>query len=124
MSFNFMSAVIWGPKKIKSVIVSTLSQSTCHEVIALDAHNQLILSERIKSKKWNILTPEVNLNTAPSTPHSLFHCCSSSPKVSPSFSFKLLSQHFSLYSCPLVSMGDLFRSPCACPNPWMLMSLI
>ena len=31
------SAVIWGPKKIKSVTVSTISPSICHEVMGLDA---------------------------------------------------------------------------------------
>ena len=31
------SAVIWEPKKIKSVIVSIVSPSICHEVMALDA---------------------------------------------------------------------------------------
>ena len=32
-----LSAVIVGPKKIKSVTVSTLSPSICHEVMGLDA---------------------------------------------------------------------------------------
>ena len=31
------SAVIWGPRKIKSTTVSTVSPSVCHEVIGLDA---------------------------------------------------------------------------------------
>ena len=31
------SAVIWEPKKIKSVTVSIVSPSICHEVMALDA---------------------------------------------------------------------------------------
>ena len=31
------SAVIWGPKKTKSVTVSTVSPSICHEVMGLDA---------------------------------------------------------------------------------------
>ena len=41
MSFNFMaavpSAVILEPKKIKSVTVSIVSPSICHEVMGLDA---------------------------------------------------------------------------------------
>ena len=41
MSFNFMAAVTvhsdFGPKKIKSVTVSIVSPSTCHEVMGLDA---------------------------------------------------------------------------------------
>ena len=31
------SAMIWGPKKVKSVTVSTVSLSICHEVMGLDA---------------------------------------------------------------------------------------
>ena len=31
------SAVIWGPKKIKSATVSIVSPSICHEVMGLDA---------------------------------------------------------------------------------------
>ena len=38
MSFNFMAAVmILEPKKIKSVTVSTVSPSICHEVMGPDA---------------------------------------------------------------------------------------
>ena len=41
MSFNFMAAVIicseFGPPKIKSVTVSIVSPSICHEVMGLDA---------------------------------------------------------------------------------------
>ena len=37
MSFNFMAAVILEPKKIKSVIVSIVSPSICHEVMGSDA---------------------------------------------------------------------------------------
>ena len=41
MSFNFMaqspSAVILEPKKIKSLAVSIVSSSICHEVMGLDA---------------------------------------------------------------------------------------
>ena len=41
MSFNFMaespSAVILNPKKIKSLIVSIVSPSICHEVMGPDA---------------------------------------------------------------------------------------
>ena len=40
-SFNFMAAVTihsdFGAKKIKSITVSTFSQSICHEVMQLDA---------------------------------------------------------------------------------------
>ena len=31
------SAVIWGPKKIKSFTVSIVSPSICHEVMGMDA---------------------------------------------------------------------------------------
>ena len=37
MSFNFMTAVILEPKRIKSVTVSIVSPSICHEVMGLDA---------------------------------------------------------------------------------------
>ena len=41
MSFNFMAAttitVIWEPRKIKSVTVSIVSPSICHEVMGPDA---------------------------------------------------------------------------------------
>ena len=37
MSFNFMAAVILEPKKIKSLMVSIVSPSICHEVMGLDA---------------------------------------------------------------------------------------
>ena len=37
MSFNFMAAVILEPKKIKSVTVSIVTPSICHELIGLDA---------------------------------------------------------------------------------------
>ena len=41
MSFNFMAAVTicsdFGAPKIKSVTVSIVSQSICHEVMGLDA---------------------------------------------------------------------------------------
>ena len=37
MSFNFMAAVILEPKKIKSVTVSIVSPSLCHEVMGPDA---------------------------------------------------------------------------------------
>ena len=37
VSFNFMAAVILEPPKIKSVTISIVSPSTCHEVIRPDA---------------------------------------------------------------------------------------
>ena len=37
MSFNFIAAVILEPPKIKSVTVSVISPSICHEVMGLDA---------------------------------------------------------------------------------------
>ena len=37
MSFHFMAAVILEPKKRKSVSVSVVSPSICHEVMGLDA---------------------------------------------------------------------------------------
>ena len=46
VSYNFMavtpSAVILEPKKIKSVTVSIVSPSICHEVIDPDNHNGVI----------------------------------------------------------------------------------
>ena len=36
MSFNFVTAVILEPKKIKSAIVSTFPASVCHKVMGLD----------------------------------------------------------------------------------------
>ena len=36
MSFNFMAAVILETKKIKSLTVSIVSPSICHEVMGLD----------------------------------------------------------------------------------------
>ena len=36
-SFNFMAAVVLESKKIKSVTVSIVSPSICHEVMGLDA---------------------------------------------------------------------------------------
>ena len=36
-AFNFMASVILEPKKIKSVTVSIVSPSTCHEVMEPDA---------------------------------------------------------------------------------------
>ena len=48
MSFNFMAAVILEPKKRKSVAVSVVSPSICHEVMGLDA---MILVFRMLSFK-------------------------------------------------------------------------
>ena len=49
MSFNFMAAVTvhsdFGPKKIKSVTVSTFSPSVCHEVIHGVAKSRTQLSD-------------------------------------------------------------------------------
>ena len=39
-----LSAVIWEPKKIKSLSVSTVSPSICHEVMGLDAMILLFLN--------------------------------------------------------------------------------
>ena len=62
MSFNFLaavtkSAVILEPIKIKSATVSTVSPSTCHEVMGPDAMNFVFfLSVEFQGKLFTLLT--------------------------------------------------------------------
>ena len=90
------SAVIWGPKKIKSDTVSMVSPSICHKGMGLDA--TIIVSEPFLFLKHRTLQPTL---TAPSAQNAL-------PQI-----FKKLVPH-AFYVCVQISpclLTSLIPSP-------------
>ena len=71
------SAVIWGPRKIKSATVSTVSPSICHEVMGPDAMI-LVFWMLLKAQALQMVASEVGsreCNCGALVWKGLWHCC-------------------------------------------------